>query len=140
MEAKNVINGLWGSLWLDGEEIAEVIACQGKDEYETEEIKMARKMHKGIKIIGITSKGSVTMHKVNSRMIQKINRLVRDGKTPEFTIISKLADPDTLGCERIAFLGVVFTDLTYADWELGTVGKIECPFFYRDTTRLDVIQ
>ena len=127
------------SLWLDDEEIAEVISCQAKDEFEKEEVVMVGKMSKGVKITGITSKGSLSMHKVNSRMVKKIGRAVREGKTPTFTIITKLADPDSLGTERVSLTGVVFDDVTIADWEAGSVGKIECPFTYEDYTPLDEI-
>jgi hypothetical protein len=138
-DAKNVINGLWGTLFLDNEEIAEVISCQGKDEYQIEDVPQARKMTKGKKIVGIDSKGSISFHKVSSRMAKKINALVRSGKTPSFTIISMLKDPDAFGYERVSFTGVIFEDLTHADWEVGVLGKVECPFNYQNVNYLDAI-
>lgn len=139
-EGKRVINGTHGMLWLDGEEMAEVIAFQAKDEYQKEAVKIARRMNTSYKIIGVESKGSVKLHKVDSKLIQKIGRMVRDGKTPTFTLQSKLADPDSFGCESIQLLNVVFDDLTIADWENGVLGTIEAPFTYEDYTRISVIE
>jgi hypothetical protein len=138
-DAKRVINGLWGSLYLDNEEIAEVISFQAKEEYQKEDVPQAGKMVKGKKIVGIDSKGSVSLHKVNSRLAKKINTLVRSGKTPSFTFTSMLKDPDAYGYERVAVKGVVFDDLTHADWEVGVLGKIEAPFTYQDLTYIDAI-
>lgn len=137
---KRVINGTHGMLWLDGEEMAEVIAFQAKDEFQKEEIRIARKMNTSYKITGISSKGSVKLHKVDSNLIQKIGRQVREGKTPTFTIQSKLADPDSFGCESMQLLNVVFDDLTIADWEVGVNGTIEAPFTYEDYTKVNVIK
>lgn len=139
-DATKVINGTFGYVWIDGERMAEVIACQAKDEYDIEEIPICGKMHKGHKIMGVTSKGSIKMHKVDSKLIQKIARQVRDGFTPTFTIITKLADPASYGCERMALYDVVFEDLTIADWEHGKKGEIEAPFRFRDYMRMDVIE
>lgn len=139
-DATKVINGTFGYVWIDGERFAEVTACQAKDEYEIEEVAMCGRMHKGHKITGITSKGSLKMHHVNSRLIQKIARQVRDGFTPTFTVITKLADPSSYGCERMTLFDVVFEDLTIADWEHGKLGEREMPFRYRDYMRMDVIE
>ena len=96
-------------------------------------------MVKGKKIVGIDSKGSVSFHKVNSRLAKKINDLVRSGKTPNFTFTSMLKDPDAYGYERISYTGVVFDDLTHADWEVGVLGKVEAPFSYQNIVYFDAI-
>ena len=137
--AKNVINGTWGQVWLDGEEIAEIKAFQAKDEYGKEEVSQCGKMSKGYKITSVSGKGSMSFHKVNSRMAKKIGKQVREGKTPTFTFISKLADPDAYGHERIAYTGVVFDDLTLADFEVAVLGSVETPFTYEDYDFLDKI-
>ena len=138
-DAKRVINGTWGTVWLDGEEIAEIKSFQAKDEFEKEGVPQCGKMSKGYKITAVEGKGSMSFHKVNSRMAKKIGRQVREGKTPTFTLISKLADPDAYGYERISYKGVVFDDLTLADFEAQTLGSVETPFTYEDYRFLDEI-
>lgn len=56
-----------------------------------------------------------------------------------FTVISKLADPDSYGAERVVVKNVSLDDLTLADWEVGAVGKTEVPFTFTDYEYLDSI-
>ena len=139
LKAKNVISGTYGSVWLDGDEMFEIKSFQAKDEYQKEEILSAGKMHKSYKITSVDGKGSVSIHKVTSQQIRNLGRQVREGKTPTFTIIAKLADPDAWGSERIAFKNVVFDDLTLFDFEVGQLGSVEMPFTYEDYDLLDLI-
>ena len=126
-------------MWLDGDEMFEIKSFQAKDEYQKEEILSAGKMHKSYKITSVDGKGSVSIHKVTSQQIRNLGRQVREGKTPTFTIIAKLADPDAWGSERIAFKNVVFDDLTLFDFEVGQLGSVEMPFTYEDYDLLDLI-
>ena len=59
---------------------------------------------------------------------------------PECTVVSKLADPNAAGAERVAFYGVQFTDLTLADWQVATTGKITAPFTFTRYEFLDMIE
>ena len=72
-------------------------------------------------------------------MALAIGEAIRDGKDIRFTIISKLADPDAYGAERVTLKNVSFDDLTLADWEAKQVGKVECPFTFTDFEFLDTI-
>lgn len=135
-----VINGTWGTVWFNNAIMSECTAFQAKDEFDIQEVPMAGKMHKGHKITGVTSKGSMKLQHVDNTMVQAIGRQVRDGLTPTFTVMSKLADPSSYGCERMAFHDVVLENLTIADWEVGKLGEREVNFVYRDYTRMDVIE
>ena len=139
LKAKNVISGTYGSVWLDGDEMFEIKSFQAKDEYQKEEVKVAGKMATGTKYMGYSGKGSLALHKVNSRMIKAIGQQIKEGKEPRFTIIGKLADPDAEGVERIAINNVSFDDLTLFDFEVGALGQTECPFTFTDYDFLDLI-
>ena len=139
LKAKNVISGTYGTVWLNGNEMFEIKSFQAKDEYQKEEVLGVGKMHKSYKITSVEGKGSLAIHKVTSQQIRNIGKQVREGKTPTFTIIAKLADPDALGSERIAFNNVVFDDLTLFDFEVGQLGSVEMPFTYEDYELLDTI-
>ena len=80
------------------------------------------------------------MHKVSSRMANAIGSSIRNGRDLRFTIISKLADPDAYGAERVAVKNVSFDDLTLADWEVATNGKVEAPFTFTDYEFLDLVE
>lgn len=140
MDFRNAINGTHGGVWFEDEKLQEVKAFQAKDEYKKEEIQRCGVMGIGYKIVSVDGKGSITINKINSKFIKKIGNEVRvNGKTPTFTIIGGLSDPDSLGAERIAFYNVVFDDLTLFDFEVAKNGEIEAPFTYEYYDLLDTI-
>lgn len=138
--AKRVISGTWGEVWLDNEYVGECYGLQAKDSYSRESVSMCGRLRIGKKLTSIEGSGSLKMHKVNSRMAIMIGEQIKRGADPRFTVISKLDDPDAYGAERISFTDVAFDDLTLADWEVASVGKIEAPFTYGDYEFLDRIE
>ena len=92
------------------------------------------------KVGGMSGNGSITMTKVNSRMAIKLSDMLKKGKTPTFTIISKLADPDAYGAERVVLKNCQFSTLTLADWTSGQVGSITQNFTFTDWDYLDIIE
>lgn len=139
IDERKIINGTHGTVFFDGEEIAEIKAFQAKLEFQKEEVKIAGKMATGTKYMGYSGKGSLTLHKVNSRMIKAIGEQIKQGKEPRFTLIGKLADPDSDGVERIAINNVSFDDLTLFDFVVGALGQTECPFTFDEWNVLDSI-
>ena len=139
LDATKVINGTYGQVFLGDDEVAEMKAFQAKLEFQKEEIKVAGQMATDTKLMGYSGKGSLTLHKVNSRMIKAIGQQIKEGKEPRFTVIGKLADPDADGVERIAINNVSFDDLTLFDFEVGAVGQVECPFTFTDMETIDLI-
>lgn len=139
VDAKRICNGTFGELWLDGEYVAEAYKAQAKVEFTKEDVKQCGMFFTDQKIIGCTGKGSVTLHKVNSRMAIKVASLIKNKQDVRFTIISKLADPDSFGSERIAVTGVSFDDLTLFDWEAQKVLESEHPYTFTGYEYLDQI-
>ena len=137
--AKRVMSGTWGEVWLDGNKVAEAYGLQLKVSYNKEDVKMCGQMAVDSKVTSVKMTGSLKMHKVNSRMALKIGSEIRNGKDLRFTIISKLDDPDAYGAERIAAKNVSMDDLTLADWEAGVNGTIEAPFTFTDYNFLDTV-
>ena len=58
---------------------------------------------------------------------------------PTFTLMGKLADPDSNGTERIVVKNVSFDDLTLMDFEVNALGGTEHPFTATDWEILDTI-
>lgn len=139
LEANQVINGTFGEVWLDDEKLAEQKGLQAKLEFTKETVDIAGKMAKGNKIVGWEGKGTLRLHKVNSRVAVKVSKLIKEGKNVTFTIISKLADPDSAGAERIAIRNVSFDDLTLADFEPKKMLEVEMPFTFDDYDYIDII-
>ena len=139
IDERKIMNGTHGTVFLDGEEVAEAKAFQAKLEFQKDEVKVAGKMASGTKYIGCSGKGSLSLHKVNSRMVKTLLEEIKAGKDPRFTLIGKLADPNSNGAERIAIKNVSFDDLTLFDFEVGAVGQVECPFTFTDMETIDLI-
>lgn len=137
---KRAMSGTHGEIWLEGEQVAECYKFQAKVTLNKEELPMCGEMWTGSKVKSISGKGSVGMYKASSRMARLIGDKIRKGQDPRFTIISKLADPDAFGAERVAIKNVSFDDLTLADWEAAVTGKVECPFTFKDFEYLDKVE
>ena len=137
--AKRVISGTWGEVWLDGDKVSECYGHQAKVSFNKEDIALCGQMASDKKVTSIECTGSLRMHKVTSRMALAIGENIRNGKDVRFTIVSKLKDPDAYGAERVVLSNVSFDDLTLADWEAKSVGKVECPFTFTDYEFLDEI-
>jgi len=90
-------------------------------------------------VVSAAGTGSIRLHKVYSRGAVKQAESVLAGRDVRCTIISKLADPDAWGAERVVLKNVSFDDLTLADWEADTFGKTECPFTFSDFEFLDTV-
>ena len=139
LEAKRIINGTWGEVWLDSDKVIEAYGIQAKLNFKKEDVQLCGQMGSDKKITGFDGTGSLRMHKANSRMAKKILKEMMEGRDVRFTIITKLSDPDSYGTERVALKGVSFDDLTIADWESGANGKIEAPFTFTKVEYLDMI-
>lgn len=137
--AKRVISGTWGEVWLDGDKVSECYGLQAKVSFNKEDVALCGQMASDKKVTSIECTGSLRMHKVTSRMALAIGENIRNGKDVRFTIVSKLKDPDAYGAERVVLSNVSFDDITLADWEAKSVGKVECPFTFTDYEFLDEI-
>lgn len=140
MLGTRVMSGTWGEVWLDGDYVAECFGLQAKMNTSKEDVNLCRQMATDKKITSISYTGSLKLHKVNSRMAIAIGDKVKGGKDPRFTVISKLADPDAYGAERVVLKNVSFDDVTLADWEAAKKGTIEAPFGFTDYEFLDKVE
>lgn len=138
-KASQVINGTWGEVWIDSDYIQEVTACQAKVVPKTESVSQCRQLIDGTKITGLECTGTLKSNKISSRFIKLLSDNLKKGIQTEFTIITKLEDPSSLGCERVKLTGCTFTELTLADWELKKNLEESMPFTFTDWEPLDVI-
>ena len=137
---EKVINGTWGEVWVDDDYMAEVTALEAKVSLEKTEVNQVGTLAKGYKVTGIEGKGTLKMNKVSSYFIRKLSGNIKAGKTTSCTIISKLADPDSFGAERIQLNGCTFDELTLADWEAKKLGEESIAFSFTGWDVLDCIK
>lgn len=139
VETKRICNGTFGEVWVDDELFGECYKAQGKVELTKEEIKQCGTWFTDSKIVGCKGTGSLTLYKVNTRLANKISDMIEKKQDVRFTVISKLADPDSFGAERVAIYGVSFDDLTLFDWEAQKPAESEHPFTFTSFKYLDLI-
>lgn len=139
LDVRRVINGTYGQVWLDDAEVMETYGMQAKIEKKKEEISICGKPGTETKMVGFTGKGTVKVRKVSSRMGRLLTEGLRNGIDQRYQIISKLADPDSYGAERILIKDVSFDDLTLADWEAAKAGAVDIPFTFSDFEYMDMI-
>ena len=139
VESKRICNGTFGEIWVDDELFGECYKAQAKVEFQKEEIKQCGTWATGNKTVGYKGTGSLTLYKVNTRIANKISEKIKNKQEVTATVISKLADPDSFGSERVALYGVSFDDLTLFDWEAQKPVESEHPFTFEDYEYLDTI-
>lgn len=137
--AKRVISGTWGEIWVDGEKIAEISAAQAKFSHTKEDIDICGQMATDSKVVATKGTGSLTMYKVFSRFHAYVDAVLA-GRDERATIISKLADPDAYGAERVAISNVSFDEATLFDWKARTPGQVTVPFTFTSHKYLDTVE
>lgn len=139
IEGKRVCSGTFGEIWVDDELINECYKAQAKVEFNKEEIKRCCAFGVAFKVTGYKGTGSLTLNKTSTRFTKLISDCIAQNRDFRCTVISKLADPDSWGCERIKLEGVSFDDLTLFDWEAQSPGETEHPFTFESYEYLDEI-
>ena len=66
MKGKNIMNGSWGEVWIDGEYMAEVKSFKAEVELEFEDINLPRELGKHKKLTGYEGTGEVVLYHVTS--------------------------------------------------------------------------
>lgn len=129
-KAMNQINGTWGMVWWDGEQVFEVESFEAKITANREAVTMAMSLDEDSKIIGLKGEGTLTIKKVYSRGIAKLLDAWRKGNDPRSQLVGKLADPDAVGkqSERVVIGNVAFNELTLMQFEMGQKLTREFPF------------
>ena len=139
LSPEKVMNGTFGEVWLDDYYLAEVLSLEAKASLEKTEVNQTRTLVKGYKVTGIDCKGTLKLNKVTSYFLTKLSESIKKGKVVKCTIISKLADPDSDGVERVKLTGCVFDEITLANWEVKKLGEESIPFTFTGWEVLDSI-
>ena len=84
LDAALVRSGTWGSLWLDGEQVAECYGCQIKLNKTKEDVARCRTLVAGKKLTGISGTGTVRIYNATSRLIQAEAQALKNGDFDAF--------------------------------------------------------
>ncbi len=139
MDANHIINGSFGSVWVDNELWAEVESFDSTVNIDYEDINIAGSLATHKKQVGWNGTGTMTVKKVNSRVNRMMAEGVKTGNTPRLKLVGKLADPDALGYERISYHDVTLDSFTLMKFEQKTPISIDLPFAFSNFELVDKI-
>lgn len=136
-----VLNGTYGEVWLNDEYMAEATSLEAKISLKKTEVNMVGRLNPGQKVTGSENKGTLKMNHVTSNLKKTIAESLKKGKTPSFTLISALSDPDAIGgqTERVKLTGVTFDEVDLINFENGKLGEQSYAFTFDDHEFIDSI-
>lgn len=140
IKSNKIINGTFGSIWLDGEKLADVDSFEAKVTINYEDVNMAEDLSTHKKMTGWTGEGTLTLKKVYSTGASLLGRALKEGKTPTFTMVGKLDDPDAYGAERVVCDEVTFSEFTLFKFAQKELQTEELPFAFADYDLIDLIE
>ncbi|WGT38245.1 phage tail tube protein [Lysinibacillus capsici] len=139
IKSNRVINGSFGSAWINNEKWLDVEEFEAKVTIDYEDVNMAEDLATHKKMVGWTGEGNLKVKKVYSRGANLLAEAVKKGVIPEINIVGKLADPDAFGTERIAINEVTFSEFMLMQFAQKTIGTEELPFSFADYDLIDSI-
>lgn len=126
IDESRIINGSYGEIHLDGKWLTSFTSCEVKEEYEWSELKLSGDRRIKHKLAGVKGSGTLKGYKVTS----DLQAALLGNPTGQFQIISKLADPESYGTERIRINKVKFTTSPLITWKTGEMVEEEWQFVY----------
>ncbi|GMX60837.1 MULTISPECIES: phage tail tube protein [Paenibacillus] len=132
LDASRVILGTYGQVFIDGNWQANFNHLEAKVEVQKKELNLSGDSWVRHKLGAKKGTGTVSGFKVTSFMLEK-------GFT-KFEIISKLADPESYGFERVRLVNVIPDRLQLANWTAGEEVKEEISFTFEGYELLDPIK
>ncbi len=117
LRGNRIISGSWGSLWLDGDRVIDIVKFEAKLSTEREDITLPGSMDIDSKLVALKGEGTMTTKKVYSREWDKFAKKWLEGLDPRSKIIAKLSDPDSFGTERVIINNVWFIGVDIMNFE-----------------------
>lgn len=134
-----IIRGNYGKVWIDGELMANVKSFEAKVSLEYEEVDIQGELGKYQRYVGYSIAGTILLHKVDSKIINKLDAGIRSGALPDVKVVARLADPQSAGAERVELIDVTFDEATLLQYENKKVSEESVPFKASAYNYLDYI-
>ena len=123
-----VIRGSFGRVWLNGKKLANVKTFECKATLNYEEIDVNGELCKQNVYTGYSLAGTMTLHKIDSYVINLLKDAIASGSMPDLKIVGAVADVDSNGSERVEIYNVTIDEMTLLKFENATIGEEEIPF------------
>ena len=136
-QAKRVINGTYGAVWINGEKLFDLESIELKVTINWEEVSFPEDPATHRKYISWNGEGALVVKKIFSRGSSLLASAVKSGQMPDVTITTKLADPDAYGTERVSVSEVSFNEFLLTKIEQKALLTEELGFAFAD---FDIIE
>lgn len=139
LTGNKVINGTFGRIWVNNELWAECKSFEAKVTGDFEDVTFCDDLATHSKYMGWKGEGTITCHKVDSKITKMLQSAFKTGYMPDIKIVGKLDDPASEGAERVEILNVTFTEFTLMKFASKEIGETEVPFTFSDYNPIDLI-
>ncbi len=134
-----VISGSYGKVWVNGELLGQCKSFEAKLSINYESVQVAEELGEYQKMIGYTGAGTMILHKVDSTIFKMLKDGISTGILPDIKIVGRLADPASLGVERVELLDVTIDEVMLLKYKLKEIQEEEVPFKFAKFNPLEVI-
>ena len=138
VNAKNVMNGTYGVVRIDGIEYANIKSFESKVTNTREDLQFSGNLGIDSKLLSSAGSGTMTFRKVNSRVVARQIPQIVSGKDFKTVLILTVDDPDGLGKETISITDVWFNDFDLFKFEMGTTMEETVSFGFNPTNVVPV--
>lgn len=140
-DPSRAIDGTFGSVLREGNWLTNFNEMKAEVDIQKAELKIAGDRWVHHKVIGLKGTGSITGFKVTSDLIALNAPIASNSSGSVKTeLVSKLADPEAFGTERIRFMNVMFDKIQLANWKAGEVVNEDWAFTFEGFELLDPIE
>jgi len=133
INAKNVMNGTYGVIRVDGLEYANISSFEAKVTNTREDLQFSGNLGVDSKLISSAGSGTMTFKKVNSRVLARNLPSIVTGKDFKMVLILTVDDPDGLGKETISITDVWVNDFDLLKFEIGATMDETVTFGFNPT-------
>ena len=133
VNAKQVMNGTYGVIRVDGLEYGNISKFESKVTMEREDMQFSGSLGKDSKLVASTGSGTMTFRKVNSRVVARNLPSIVTGKDFKMVLILTVDDPDGLGKETVTITDVWTNDFDLFNFEMGGTMEESVSFGFNPT-------
>ena len=134
---ERAMNGTFGYVYIDGEEVIELDKVTIKDTISYESINQPGELRAGQKMMGLEGSGEFTINRINHKLMKRFAASIDSGKQPTITITTIIADPNASEAQTMAFYDCTIEELPYIAFEPKSIVKDSFPFHYRERKFID---
>ncbi|WP_338841851.1 phage tail tube protein [Paenibacillus glucanolyticus] len=126
-----VVSGNDSAVWVNNEVWPDLKSLEYKMTGEFEDVTFLGDPRTYKKYMGFGGEGTATFNKIRSRGASIMGEAFKTGVMPEIKIVTKIQNRATGKAERVALLGVIFTEFG-ASTEAKAISEEELPFTFSD--------